>query len=260
MHVWATLLKASGLSWWPMPMASCVFHVCLWFLCPFSLCPPLLSQPLFEGSVRSPLTPLKMGLRSPLRLPKTQNVIAGVKTPCIEVFFIPLKRSWSVDVRNGLAWAIWTSAAQVMVERRAGSQIGSLTPDHKKSGIDLIPVCEGGVQNNVGKLSKRATSFLETLSQSKVGARSYKRPKSQESKPGQFRDSTLGVLGQREPFECGCGKVTQKILYGGRWWLPPSPGRGESSESGVARGLFQHRECSECELTNLLVGFECRTE
>jgi hypothetical protein len=27
------------------------------------------------------------------------------------------------------------------------------------------------------------------------------------------------------------------ILHGGRWWLPPSPGRGESNESSVARGL-----------------------
>ncbi len=42
----------------------------------------------------------------------------------------------------------------------------------------------------------------------------------------------------KEPFECGREGVTQKILYGGRWWLPPSPGRGESSESRVARGLF----------------------
>jgi len=31
---------------------------------------------------------------------------------------------------NGLAWAICTFAAQVMAKRRAGSQIGSLTPDH----------------------------------------------------------------------------------------------------------------------------------
>ncbi len=50
---------------------------------------PKLSQPHFEGSVRSPLTLPKMGLGSPLGLPKTQNAIAGVKTPCIEVFFIP---------------------------------------------------------------------------------------------------------------------------------------------------------------------------
>jgi hypothetical protein len=31
---------------------------------------------------------------------------------------------------NGLALAIWTSVAQVMGKRRAGSQIGNLTPDH----------------------------------------------------------------------------------------------------------------------------------
>jgi len=90
----------------------------------------IVSQPHFEGSVRSPLTLLKMGLGSPSGFPKTHNTIAGVKKPCIEVLFIPLERSWSVDVQNGLAWAIWTYAAQVMVERRAGSQTSSLTPDH----------------------------------------------------------------------------------------------------------------------------------
>jgi hypothetical protein len=47
-----------------------------------------------------------------------------------------------------------------MVERRAGSQTGSLTPDHKKSGIDLILVCADGVRYTVGKILRRATSFL----------------------------------------------------------------------------------------------------
>ncbi len=37
---------------------------------------------------------------------KTQSLIAGVKTPRIEVFFILLERSWSVDVQIGFAWAI----------------------------------------------------------------------------------------------------------------------------------------------------------
>ncbi len=87
-------------------------------------------QPHFERSVRSPLTLPKMGLGSPPGLPKIQNVISGVKTPHIEVYFIPLESSWSVDVQNGLIWTIWTSTAQVMVERRVDSQIGSLTPDH----------------------------------------------------------------------------------------------------------------------------------
>jgi hypothetical protein len=61
---------------------------------------------------------------------------------------------------------------------------------------------------------------------------------------------------EKVPFRCRCNGVTQRILYGGRWWLPPSSGRGESSESKVACGLSQHKKCSKCELTNLLVGFD----
>jgi hypothetical protein len=34
------------------------------------------------------------------------------------------------NIENGLALVIWTSVAQVMGKRRAGSQTGSLTPDH----------------------------------------------------------------------------------------------------------------------------------
>jgi len=41
---------------------------------------------------------------------------------------------------------------------------------------------------------------------------------------------------EKVPFGCKCDGETQRILYGGRWWLPPSPGRGESSESKVACG------------------------
>jgi hypothetical protein len=36
---------------------------------------------------------------------------------------------------------------------------------------------------------------------------------------------------EKEPFGCKCGGELQRILYGGRWWLPSSLGRGESSES-----------------------------
>jgi hypothetical protein len=42
---------------------------------------------------------------------------------------------------------------------------------------------------------------------------------------------------EKVPFRCKCGGVSQKILYGERWWLPLSPGRGESSESRIAHGL-----------------------
>ncbi len=41
----------------------------------------------------------------------------------------------------------------------------------------------------------------------------------------------------KKPFGCGPHGKEQIILYGGRWWLPLSPGRDESCESKVAHGL-----------------------
>jgi hypothetical protein len=49
----------------------------------------------------------------------------------------------------------------------------------------------------------------------------------------------------KEPLGCGRSGAMQRILYGGRWWFPPSPGRGESSDSKVARGLSQHQKGAE---------------
>jgi hypothetical protein len=72
----------------------------------------------------------RVGIWSPLGLPNVQSSIAKAKTPLIGVFLVSLKRSWSVDIEYGLTSAIWTSVAQVMGKRRAGSQTGSLTPDH----------------------------------------------------------------------------------------------------------------------------------
>jgi hypothetical protein len=42
---------------------------------------------------------------------------------------------------------------------------------------------------------------------------------------------------EKVSFGCRCGGVTQIILYGGRWWLSLNPGRGESCDFEVARGL-----------------------
>jgi hypothetical protein len=56
---------------------------------------------------------------------------------------------------------------------------------------------------------------------------------------------------EKVSFGCGSCEATQRILYGGRWWLPPSSGRDESSESKVARGLSQHQKGAEWVLTNL---------
>jgi hypothetical protein len=47
--------------------------------------------------------------------------------------------------------------------------------------------------------------------------------------PSEFQD--------KKSFGCRCRGEAQRMLYGGRWWLPPNPGCGESCESKVARGL-----------------------
>jgi len=72
----------------------------------------------------------KLEIWSPPGLSNVQSSTATPRTPRIGVFLVSLKSSWNVDIENGLALAIRTSAAQVMGKRRAGSQIGSLTPDH----------------------------------------------------------------------------------------------------------------------------------
>jgi len=56
---------------------------------------------------------------------------------------------------------------------------------------------------------------------------------------------------EKVSFGCGSHGVMQRILYGGRWWLPPSPSHGESNESKVAHGLSQHQKGAEWVLTNL---------
>jgi hypothetical protein len=55
----------------------------------------------------------------------------------------------------------------------------------------------------------------------------------------------------KKPFRCSLRGVTQSILYGGRWWLPPSPGRGESSESKCPWLVPTPKGVLECELTLL---------
>jgi hypothetical protein len=65
-------------------------------------------------------------------------LISGVKTQWLVAFLISLKSSWNLNIKNGLALLIWTSETQVMAKRKAQNQIDNLTPDQKKSRINLI--------------------------------------------------------------------------------------------------------------------------
>jgi hypothetical protein len=113
----------------------------------------------------------------------------------------------------------------------------------------LDPVCAGGVKHTVGKLS----SLLQTSSQSEVWAKNYDLVKSRESKPGQFRDSTLGVLGQKVirmwvRWSNAKNTIWEKVM------ASPESEPWLIKWVRVAHGLSQHQEWSwRC--TNQLVGW-----
>jgi hypothetical protein len=143
---------------------------------------------------------------------KTQSSITGVKSPCLRMFLVSLERSWSVDVRNGLAFghldicspsygqkkrreSKWQfDSRPLKVENRPAFDVhwGSATRRWKvleegyKFGLDLIPI--GG--------------WGEKLWCPKV--------------PGiQNRDNFRNPLWEsqnKQPLGCGCGGVTQRIL------------------------------------------------
>jgi hypothetical protein len=61
---------------------------------------------------------------------------------------------------------------------------------------------------------------------------------------------------EKEPFGCSLGRELQRIIYGGRWWLPPSPGRGESCVSKCSWLVPTPKGVPECELTTWVVCFD----
>jgi hypothetical protein len=165
---------------------------------------------------------------------------------------VSLERSWSVDNETGLALAIWTSVTQVMGKRRVGSQIANLSPDHKKLGIDLFPTSELRVRYVVEKISTRATSLVQTSLRSDFEVGSYELSKSRDSNRDSFRTISgfqLGSPGKKT--KCSPRNVAQRILYGGRWWLPPSPGRGVSCGPKCPWLVPTPKGVPECKLTIL---------
>jgi len=84
-----------------------------------------------------------------------------------------------------------------MAKRRVRSWTISLTPDHKKSGIDPIYLATGVVPHIIEKLLTRATTLLQTTLRSEVCSQSYGAPKSRESHLARFWDSHSGVPGEK---------------------------------------------------------------
>jgi len=56
---------------------------------------------------------------------------------------------------------------------------------------------------------------------------------------------------EKRPFGCSLGRELQRIVYGGRWWLPPSPNCGESNSPKCPWLVPTPKGVPECELTLL---------
>jgi hypothetical protein len=113
--------------------------------------------------------------------------------------------------------------------------------------------CNTLLESSQGKLQVCFRPHPNWRSEQKVMTSwSFKSPNQDnfETPPWESRD--------KKPFGCGCDGVMQRILYGGRWWLPPSPGHGESSESMSPVACPNTKSGSKGVLTNLLVGFWCK--
>jgi hypothetical protein len=77
--------------------------------------------------------------------------------------------------------------------------------------------------------------------------------------PGQFRDNfgtPTWESREKEPFGCSLGGVWQRILYGGRWWLPPSPGCGVSCGPKCLWLIPTPKGVPKCKLTTWVVCFD----
>jgi hypothetical protein len=104
-----------------------------------------------------------------------------------------------------------------MAKRKVGNQIGNLTPDHEKLGIDP---CVQVACNMPLESSRRGLQLRFKLCPDRRSAQEVIVPQN-------CKTPSLGNFGtpiwesrDKKPFGCHCRQVVQSILYGGRWWLP----------------------------------------
>jgi hypothetical protein len=97
-------------------------------------------------------------------------------------------------------------------------------------------------------------NFGSDLVAIRLGSRELWAPKVPGLQPGQFRDNfgtPTWESREKEPFGCSLSRALQRILYGGRWWLPPSPGHGESCGPKCPWLVLTPKGVPKCELTTL---------
>jgi len=88
----------------------------------------------------------------------------------------------------------------------------------------------------------------------RLGSRELWAPKVSGLQLGHFQDNfgtPTWESREKELFGCSLNRALQRILCGGRWWLPPNPGRGESYGPKCPWLVLTPKGVPECELTTL---------
>ncbi len=140
-----------------------------------------------------------------------------------------------------------------MAKKLNKNQIANLTHVHKKLGIALISLRAGSMSHMLGKISRRATTFLQTSLQSEVYTQNYEPPKLRESQFREFWNSNLGIQGQNDIWVLALWPSTKNTIRG-KVMVSLSPGHGESCEFVFTHGSSMHEKCSNYALINLLFG------
>jgi hypothetical protein len=191
------------------------------------------TTPLLEECEDDTHTP-KMGTWESFRTLETSEFdCRGQNTSHLDVF-ISLERYRSIDVQNALTWTIWTSNTSYGKKKSQESNWRFDFQTLKVGNWFDLGVCRWSVTHR-WKALKESYKFRP-----RPNWRSNKRVMISQSPKSLNRDSSGTPPWEswdKKPFGCKCHGEVQRILYGGRWWFPPSLGRGESCESMVAHGL-----------------------
>jgi hypothetical protein len=131
--------------------------------------------------------------------------------------------------------------------------------ESSKFDLDLVDpgVCRGSATHRWKALKE---SYKFALDLVPIGGWSKKlwTPKVPGAQIGTVSRLHFGSHGTKSHSGVGAVEQHREYYMGGRWWLPPSLGRGESSESKVARDLSQHQKGAEWVLTNLSLVLDAR--
>jgi hypothetical protein len=197
------------------------------------------------------LTLPKVGTWSCPRLPKIQSLIARVKTRCNQSVIYTIGKVLKCRCPKWPRMShldIYSPSYGQKKGRKSNWQFDS--QPLKVKNWPNPDVCRRIVTWRWKDLEESYNISLDLIPIEGLSKKLWM-PKVPGVQPRTISGLLLGSPGKKMSFGCKPRGELQRILYGGRWWLPPSSSYGESSESKVARGLSQHQKGAKWVLTNL---------